>query len=64
MINLFLAVLFFFLAVDLSHTVQLFFLIRMESALVDSIADLLHHRIIEIQIMEHAESHAKHFFCF
>ena len=50
MINLFLAVLFFFLAVDLSHTVQLFFLIRMESALVDSIADLFHHRIVKIQI--------------
>ena len=61
---LFLELCLFLFPVDLSHTVKLFLFVGMESSLVQGIADLLHHRIVEIQIMKNAKSHAKHLFCF
>ena len=47
----------------MSHSVQHIILEGGKSAVIQGIPDFFHHIVVEIQVMKHAESHAKHFLC-
>ena len=46
------------------HSIQLFLLIFLIAPLLNRLPNLLHHMIIKIQVMQHAQAHSQHFFCF
>ena len=47
----------------MSHSVQHIILEGSKSAVIQGIPDFFHHIVVKIQVMKHAESHAKHFLC-
>ncbi len=54
----------FLLFIIFHKAFQLLFFVFLVSAFFDCLADLAHHCVIEIQIVQYAQAHTQHFFCF
>ena len=52
-----------FFLLPMFHAIQFLSLIILIIAHIDGITDFFHHRIIEIQIVQYAQTHTEHFFC-